>query len=261
MNKKLVPILLVILAVSNPKIGSSFALSVPKPSVPEFTLKFADNSYSIPPDIRVNPYTGKNMTFQESFFYQNRSIELTINNQPFTPYIDDNGHSISLFYNISEKGHFVQSWDEYPNWANAYFEASNSGYTVLDFGLEGDNASIWSDARLWLPYAESGQVDFRVQAFIGYLETIQDNSSQVSWRPTYQQFYSGETSDWSITQTVTIPEISSVSPNISPTFEFPTLEILPLLLSILSLLLSILSVVVILRRRRIESEKKYVRED
>ncbi len=33
--------------------------SIPKPSIPEFTLKFLDNSYDVPPTYGIDPYTGK----------------------------------------------------------------------------------------------------------------------------------------------------------------------------------------------------------
>ena len=35
------------------------ANDIPKPSIPEFTLKFEDNSYYVPPTYEINPYTGE----------------------------------------------------------------------------------------------------------------------------------------------------------------------------------------------------------
>ena len=52
--------LVVILAVSSLiMVESAFAQSIPKPSVPEFTLKYVDNSHNVLPIYGVDPYTGK----------------------------------------------------------------------------------------------------------------------------------------------------------------------------------------------------------
>ena len=50
----------VVLAVSSlMMVESAFAQSIPKPSVPEFTVKFVDRSYSVEESSQINPYTGK----------------------------------------------------------------------------------------------------------------------------------------------------------------------------------------------------------
>ncbi len=198
-------ILLLIISVGSLICQPSNAQSIRKPTIPEFTLKFINNPLYLPPRYGIDPYTGKNVTFEDSYFIQNRSVELTIKNQPFTPYTDANGHLISLYYNISQKGYFGTSWNDNTNWGNNYFRASNLNYTVLSFGLLGDNGTNWGP--LWLP-TYSGLMDFRVQAFIGYSTTVEGAPDPLWHRPTYQTFYTGQTSNWSNTQTISIPDDS-----------------------------------------------------
>jgi hypothetical protein len=56
--------------------ASTGVSGITKPSVPEFTVKFVNASYSV---TTTNPYTGVNEIQQIS----NNSIEVKINNQPF----------------------------------------------------------------------------------------------------------------------------------------------------------------------------------
>ncbi len=53
-----------------------FAQSIPTPSMPQFTVKFVNASYSV---TSTNSYTGEN----ETQLISNNSIEVTIKNQPF----------------------------------------------------------------------------------------------------------------------------------------------------------------------------------
>ncbi|MCL2359969.1 hypothetical protein, partial [Candidatus Bathycorpusculum sp.] len=38
-----------------------------KPAIPEFTLRFVDNSYDVPPTFSKDPFTGKNEMTQEGY--------------------------------------------------------------------------------------------------------------------------------------------------------------------------------------------------
>ena len=84
------------------------AQSIPKPSVPEFTVKFVDYSYDVPTTTSIDPYTGKTVTNQ-SYHVENRTIQLEIKNQPFNSYIA-NGQNISFYFNVREKGHYEENW-------------------------------------------------------------------------------------------------------------------------------------------------------
>jgi hypothetical protein len=197
--------------------------SIPRPSVPEFTLKLVDNSYDVPPTYGIDQYTGNNVMTQSGYHVQEKTLEVKIKNQPFTSYKDENGNSIQLYYSIRVKGHFGDSWT-YPNYGYYYVEGneqanyvsadSGSEYTIITYGLVGNNGTT---RLLNLDISTGGQADFQVQAFIGY-----------NTRTTYmtgigeghRDVFTGETSGWSSTQTITIdvdsvgvPEQSQVNPN------------------------------------------------
>ena len=69
-------------------------IPIPVPSVREFTVKFVNSSYEMPPSSSINPYTGQKVTTQ-AYYVENESIELTIKNQPFVSFIDN--HKSAVF--------------------------------------------------------------------------------------------------------------------------------------------------------------------
>jgi hypothetical protein len=161
-NKGFSLLLVVILVVSSLiMIESAFAQSIPKPSVPEFTVKLIDHPYDVPSSTTTStdPYTGKQtITTYPGYHVQNRSIEVTIKNQQFTPYSIDNQNTLYLFYNVSYKGHYAGDWTYYPSGsysrnsdAVTRIPQSTSDHTVVPFSAPTE-----------------GQMDFRVQAQIGY---------------------------------------------------------------------------------------------
>jgi hypothetical protein len=187
--------------------------SITKPSVPEFTVKFVDHSYDVPPTYGIDPYTGKNVMTQAGYHVQDETIEVAIKNQPFTSYKDANGNFISLYYSVRMKGHFGDSWT-YPDYGYYYVEGKevnyveanmSSDFTVITYGLVGDNGTT---DYLCLDISAGGQADFQVQAFIGY-----DNrtTSMTALGESHRDVFTGETSDWSNTQTLTIPASTSIS--------------------------------------------------
>jgi hypothetical protein len=226
MGKYLCLCLVVILAVSMfLMMNSTNAQTIPKPSVPEFTVKFIDNSYDVLPSATIDPYTGKTI-INAGHHVENRNIEFSIRNQGWNDVYGIN-------YNIRVKGHFEE------NWTNVFSETfdsptmSNSTYTILVFSSS-DNTTYKGFYRGWGEiYAPSeGKIDFQVQAFVrGYVPS--DSMFGGMSERTLTK------SDWSNTQTITIGEESS-TPNPSPTVpEFPiTLSLVAVLVS-LSLLLVI----------------------
>jgi hypothetical protein len=183
------------------------AQSLPTPSVPEFTAKFVDHSYTVPAKTHVDPYTGEQIT-DPSYIVKNETIDVTIKNQPFA-----STEAITyLCYNIREKGYFENTWTELYHITNrtndnTLIRASNSDYTIIS-----------------LPkVAPNGQIDFQVKAYftVGH-RFFNSNFGTWTW----------EESDWSNTQIVTIGQ-SSTAP--SPTVpELSWLVIVPLLLSVFS---------------------------
>ena len=57
-------ILIITLSTGSLIIKPASAQSIPKPSVPEFSLKYVDNSYNVAPTTTIDPYTGKTTTIQ-----------------------------------------------------------------------------------------------------------------------------------------------------------------------------------------------------
>jgi hypothetical protein len=231
-------VLLIIPSLSLAKPAN--AQSIPKPSVPEFSVRYVEHPFDLAPTFQRDPYSGKNTTIQEGHRIQNRSIELIIRNQPFTSSKDSNGNKIELFYNISSKGHFGTTWYFYPTWMRTLpVTASNNEYTILSFGLD-VNYENDNQHGFWYGDLSNGdQVDFRIQALIGHYSHPSYNIALE-----YNSF-TGKASDWSSPQTIKVEAASeSSTPSPTPTVpEFSWLVFVPLLLSVFS-------IAAILKRRK-----------
>ena len=186
--------------------------SITKPSVPEFSVQIVAYPYDVPTTHSIDPYTGQDIT-HERYHVENESIEVRIKNQPFTPYEiqeNENNWTINFFYNIRIKGHFSEDWIELYGASDGYpHQWSDSDYTVLSYLLGGDADTVLGTKMIKLP--AGGQVDFQVEAMIGYVHReISIPVPGTGW------VFTGETSGWSETRTITIPT-STTSPTDSPT--------------------------------------------
>jgi hypothetical protein len=196
--------------------------SIPKPSVPQFTVKLVDSSYDIPPTTSVDPYTGKTVT-QAGSHIESRTIKIYIKREfiePFTVETPTGNWTAGLQYNIRWKGHFQQDWHEIYTATNGYAGGDIEGdYLVVSY--EGEYSSEGLDLYyqgLIARFPPDGQVDFQVEAMIGY---VSRDPLAIGW------VFNGETSGWSGTQTLTIGEPtqtavpsasqSSTSPSANPT--------------------------------------------
>ncbi len=190
MSKLATLLLITVLVVSSfVMAGYAFAQSAPEPSVPEFTV--TGQSISGSGDTEVI------------------RIAVTITNQPFTPYTEPDSSSVDLFYNVSWKGHDANTWIYYHHniYQVDYFKATSSNETFILLDLSG--------SELGGMYG-GGQADIRVQALIGgYIYSSQPFYPM----DVYDVEFTGQTSDWSKTQTITIPEgqTSTPSPTTAPT--------------------------------------------
>jgi hypothetical protein len=189
--------------------ANTSASEYPTPAVPDFSLKFVDNSYT-----------------QAGNYIQNKSVEVIIKNQP----------TFNVFcYNVNSKSHFSENWTTYEYYNNSSYLnpnlfipnrllAWNSTMTVLVFGFEGNNGS--DTYNLILGKVNNGdQIDFQVQAYIGnwFAGKVVNATTSIE----YNLLNIDAIGDWSPTQTVTIGQSSSVP-------EFPALAILPLFVFALS---------------------------
>jgi hypothetical protein len=202
MNKTLVLVVAVLLVSLVACVD--FVAAAPKPSVPEFTVKYTDYSYDVPAANSIDPFTGKTVTTPAQHI-ENKTIQLTIKNQTI-------GSSYYLYYEIRMKGQYSQDWTNLSS-----IQASHqSEFTELTYALAGNNASGHFDSRL-NEISSGGAADFQVQAQIWNYVPSDDFYSQFGggWH-----FIMSAYSDWSNTQTITIPEPSpsvTASPTLLPT--------------------------------------------
>jgi hypothetical protein len=238
-SKNISLILAFILTVSTiVTIESASAQSMSKPLVPEFTLQYVDHSYDVAPTYSKDQYTGETVITQAGYHIQDKSIEVTIKNQPFTPYKNSDGNYIVLFYDVRWKGHFDNNDYVYSsNFTSSYYVASNSVLqdntlvspnapsTVLKIGFNGNNGSSSEYYFHIADISDGGQADFQVQAYIGYYTSEESNPYLYSGTITIYTFH-GQSSGWSSTQTITLAETTqtatpspnqSSAPTINPT--------------------------------------------
>lgn len=209
MDKKASLVLVLVVVLLSLSAAGAFAETeyIPKPAIPEFTVKYADNSYDIPATYDTNQYTGQTEVLQAGYHVQNKTVEVAIRNQPFTPYTDSNGNTVRLWYSVRMKGHFVDAWSypDYGSWSGDNYVPANpdSEYTVIVYGIIGDD-----NGYLSLDIPDGGQADFQVQAFTGYSTVVSDPPSPADvfshGVPSQHQVFAGVTSDWSATQMVTV---------------------------------------------------------
>jgi hypothetical protein len=174
-----------------------------KPSVPQFTVKLIDNSYDVLPSTTTvtDPYTGKeSVVTSQGYRVVDRTIEVTIKNQPFTPYKDTNSKEHKLRYRLQYKGHFEEDWGTFPLFkSEQYIISSDSEYTVVpsSSGLIYGINSLETGSKL----------DFRVEAVDGYMETLTSTYGM----PIGEMFIADVSSGWSDVQTITVSGESSSS--------------------------------------------------
>ncbi|MGD6852112.1 MAG: hypothetical protein ACQCN6_08645 [Candidatus Bathyarchaeia archaeon] len=167
-----------------------------------------------------------------------KAIELTIKHQPFEAYTDDNDQAVSLYYNVHFKLHDAESWTAMYYCGDVFPTHSNSDTKlVYPLQLSADSSSyhlLKENAGHYYLLSEipfNGQMDFRVQAMEGQLTSAS---------------FTGQTSDWSNIQTITIQE-TSASSNPTPTPSGTDLSWL--VIGSLSII-AILVVLVTFRRRK-----------
>jgi hypothetical protein len=179
-------------------------------------VRYVDNSYDVQPTYSVDPSTGKNVTAENSYHVQNKTVELAIVNQPFTRFYVDSNDTIRLFYAFQVRSSSGGFW-YYENLgfygpANPYISANGGPgeHTLLTFGLTGNNGS---NGLRNLPLKSGDKADFKVQAFIGYYNKTYNS---MPFGENYTYTFTGQASDWSNTQTITLSANVPLSPSPSP---------------------------------------------
>jgi hypothetical protein len=211
-SKRSTLLIITVLTVSSLIIVSAaFAQAIQKPSIPEFTLKYVDYSYDVPPEATTttDPYTNETITATiPGYHVENKTIQATINNNIGASY-----------YNFRYKGHYENEWRYYPfdpnsslpyMFPDAYsvpYQASTSSYTVAALP-----SYFFKDIRV------GGEVDVQVQALFGDFKAEPFGHIGLP-APTYDFYFEGTTSDWSNTQTLSIgdSQMPTPSPATTPT--------------------------------------------
>jgi hypothetical protein len=202
--------LIVITSLLLTSLNAATAASTSKLAVPEFTLNLVNRPYDVPPTTTVDPYTGNTVTIGGSYHAENTSIDVIINNQPFTPYTV-NDSEVHVYFQVQFKGHYGDNWQLYsysnlitPIQLTYYNVPSNGDYTVISIPLKNEGTQVGSVTN----FPEDGQVDIQVRALIGYLTvTTQWAGIGTDWVN-----FNGETSNWSNTQTINLKENTNTTP-------------------------------------------------
>jgi hypothetical protein len=207
--------------------------SIAKPSTPEFTVQLVSHPYDVPAKTTtiVDQYTGKETTTtQPGYHVENKSIEITIKNQLFTPYtlteytyyyrnfdkdgsVDgsytvDGNKTVNFYFHIQVKGHFGDSWqlvgERYAGFDGPQSNVqTGSRYTVISIGED---------------YPEGTLLDVRVQARIGYYVAYGPGLAILGY-----DFY-GQESDWSSIQTLDLRNAqTTIPPPTTPPTLVPTI--------------------------------------
>jgi hypothetical protein len=215
LGKYLCLCIVVMFTVASPLVvlPTTDAQTIPKPSVPQFTINLADHSYNVPltTTSTINPYTGQQENHtQGGYHIENKTIDVSILNQPFTSVTID-GNTTQLYYVIRWKGHY-ENWNDnitYSGFDYNYYlnlgglKASNSEYTVKSYSLP----------------IQNGKIDFQVKAQAGYTFLYYGNHAHI--QPIGTDFQADAESYWSPIQTVTIGESSRTNTPSPSAPEFP----------------------------------------
>jgi hypothetical protein len=184
----------------NPTSSPTPTPTIPKPIVPEFIVKLITSPTEV-----------------------NKTIALSIKNQPFTPYYDSSVGWIHLFYDVRAKEHSVENWtnlylrEDLPYLSENVPEKSDSGYTILSYSsLQSNSENTYILGDKMMDFPANSQVDFQVEALAGYIHRVwnPNATNQLEMLP---YVFNGQESSWSSTQTITLVDTSTASPTPSPT--------------------------------------------
>jgi hypothetical protein len=193
-------VLAALVASSLTMVNAASVQDIPKPSVPtEFTVKIVAYPYDVPDktSASIDQYTGKEIvSITPGYHVENKSIEITIKNQPFTPYEitsvnTDENYTVELFYNVRVKGHYGNDWD----WKELYDprgmhtrdmdvcispspKQSNSQYTTLNIPAD---------------YPNDALLDIQVQRLCGFFEL----TCPYTGVGAFAYYFNGKSSYWS----------------------------------------------------------------
>ena len=165
-----------------------------KPSIPEFQIKMTDHSQTLLPVYEIDQFTGKNVTVREGATFEWRTLDFIVKNQP----VEDPNN---LYFNIRYMGEYASDWT-YLYHGDTYVRAELGQTSTIPFLVSGQ---ALNGNSYYLPIPAGATVDFQIEAMVGNIfRKSPEFASGYEFR--------GETSGWSSTQTVTIPDSSNPNP-------------------------------------------------
>lgn len=201
---------------------------IPKPSVPQFTVKLIDSSYDIPATASINPYNGQTITHPGQHI-EARTIEIRIKSEaiaPFEVHLGTSNWTASLGFGVRWKGHFETEWHNLDSASDSYLDSESGNYVTV-YAPQGEYSpteGLKMVEGMYGTFPPDAQLHFQVQAMIGFLHRVVSPSIGGGWT------FTGQTSEWSNIQTLNLADGSiTTSSNPSPSVpEFSLLSILPL---------------------------------
>jgi hypothetical protein len=220
--------------------------NVPRPSTPEFTISLADHSYNTDPitSSTTNFYNNKTTTTTiPSQHIKNFTVDLTIKNQPYPATIE--GNTSQMFFFVRTKGHYTQDFAEdfqvVPFYVSDYSSFPNvmqsgSNYTVVSLPAEG--------------YSVGDEIDFQVAAVLAYGCSF----TRATLPPmTEFKYIRAATSNWSATQTFTMPDTTLNASKLSQTTSFANSDFTFLLIIAFIATITV-SLALLMRKKKTKSE-------
>jgi len=212
LGKRFVLVLVCGLVLSGVLLVESVVAPVTVPSNPSaapeiVSVIFHHNPIWRPPVYSTNSYTGEVTEVTRGYWRPNGTVDITIKNRSFTPYIDTNGNYVNVYYTFfTQSSHLGIPWDIFDRPSYAVYQSS-SNYTI--FTLRYDDSFSKGQDQLSAS-TEGASYDFRVQAVIGYFQGSP---------PFINAVFEGEGSEW-VDFTIKIPVsnksgTSSVKPSSS----------------------------------------------
>ncbi len=166
------------------------AQSTAKPATPKFTAELVERVIDEAPTYTTDPYSGETVAktngYHTSYWIVKIKIENTIPN---------------LFYNYRVKGHFSDVWAVCPLTENGEGVWTTREYSPFDLTIHPTYAqatsSEYTEVQVEMQSLKPGnQVDVQVQAISGTIDNAPNGGYQI---------LTGQGSDWSNTQTLTVP--------------------------------------------------------
>jgi len=215
--------LLSLFASADPLPSPSVPDYLPTPSVPSFTVNFVNRYSDTPVQTQIDPYNGSVITITDPR-REKGEIEIKITNQHLS--------RGELHYKISTKGFYEDFWLYENSWPQINNDSSSEQqYTIVYFTAD---------------YRAGDKIDFKVQAVAKYQYEIMTTSNIFSNQPlpTVGIATGYKSSEWSQTQTFTMPDTSTVFTTPTPNI----LESAELIVGIIVITISVIAAAVIIKK-------------